>query len=178
MGIANQLLFLRCLTFLLFAAINIDGLVTKILHPRTHNNPLYLSRASRKIKALQELANVNNQQSNNLNISLSSNDDDVPPLIDFGNFWRKTTANFTVCDEPADRGPDFKSKGSKGSKYWDMGTYVVRTSNHWSGQHGVGRIVDCTWTIDIVVHDKKQFVTGRCEFKDFRRGSLNHHKKK
>jgi hypothetical protein len=91
--------------------------------------------------------------------------------IDFSNFWRKTRANFTACETPS-RSPNFKSKGSGGSKYWDMGDHVIRHSNHWSGQHGIGRIVDCEWTID-VEHTKRSFVTGMCRYQDFVRGGKN-----
>lgn len=100
-----------------------------------------------------------------------------PCLVDFGNFWRKTRANFTFCEAPLDRQPDFKSKGSKGSKYWDNGDHIVRYSNHWSGQHGVGRIVDCEWEIDMP-HEKKAFIAGKCKYVDFQKGKLNEREKK
>jgi hypothetical protein len=91
--------------------------------------------------------------------------------IDFSNFWRKTRANYTACETPSRR-PDFKSRGSGGSKYWDMGDHVIRHSNHWTGQHGVGRIVDCEWSINIE-YTKRSFVTGMCHYQDFVRGGKN-----
>jgi hypothetical protein len=107
-----------------------------------------------------------------------NNDDDDFCLVDFANFWRKTQANFTTYEDGApDRSPDFKSKGSKGSKYWDMGDYVIRYSNHWSGQHGIGRIVDCEWTIDSE-HQKKEYSTGMCKYIDFRKGKMTANEKK
>lgn len=89
----------------------------------------------------------------------------TPPdcLVDFGNFWRKTHANFTACDRPLDP-PTFTSKS--GSVYWDLGHSVVRYSNHWTGQHGITKIVDCYWTLD-AEHDRKEFVCGRCQYIDF-----------
>ena len=89
--------------------------------------------------------------------------------FDFDNFWIKTSANYTACPTP-DRTPDFKSKGRKGSRYWKFDEYVVRESNHWTGQHGIGQINRCWWTIN-VTHAKGEFVTGMCRFQDFTRGN-------
>lgn len=111
---------------------------------------------------------------------VKSTDDDYC-LVDFGNFWSKTQANFTALsdddEQVPDRAPDFKSKGSKGSKYWDMGDYVIRYSDHWSGQHGIGRIVDCEWTIDIT-YEKKTFSTAKCKYTDFRKGKVTANEKR
>jgi hypothetical protein len=84
-------------------------------------------------------------------------------LVDFGNFWRKTHANFTACERPSHE-PSFTSKS--GSAYWDFGDEVIRYSNHWTGQHGVSKIVDCYWTIN-VEHEKKEFICGKCQYIDF-----------
>lgn len=136
--------------------------------------PIALRRPSiqlcmgRSLGALQELIDEGGHK--------STDSHDAPCLVDFGNFWRKTRANYTACEKP-DRHPDFKSKGSGGSKYWDMGDYVIRYSNHWSGQHGIGRIVDCEWAID-VNHDKKEYVTGMCRYEDFIKGKLSSEEKK
>jgi len=94
---------------------------------------------------------------------LLTNADNRTCLVDFGNFWRKTHANFTACERPTHK-PTFVSKS--GSSYWDLGHEVVRFSNHWTGQHGINKIVDCYWTID-VEHEKRQFVCGRCQYIDF-----------
>lgn len=158
----KQFFLLHCIIFILRTTTT-NGLLTKMRHIRTCDY-LHLSRS---FQALHELTDGDHES--------TSSQSQIVSMIDFGNFWRKTAANFTLCDEP-DRTPDFKSKGSRGSKYWDMDTHVVRKSDHWSGQHGIGRIVDCTWTID-VVHNKKEFVTGMCKYKDFRRGSLNRKEK-
>uniref|UniRef100_A0A7S1V4Z1 Uncharacterized protein n=1 Tax=Grammatophora oceanica TaxID=210454 RepID=A0A7S1V4Z1_9STRA len=111
---------------------------------------------------------------------LALNDDEIAAIVDtstdgenaslnrtigFHNFWSKTEANFTICEKP-ERPHDFKSKGSRGSSYWHCGDYVIRCSNHWSGQHGIGAIQDCYWTLDSR-HAKREFVTGRCYYKDF-----------
>jgi hypothetical protein len=85
--------------------------------------------------------------------------------VSFGNFWRKTEANFTTCERP-DGHPSFISKS--GSAYWDGEDYVVRFSNHWTGQNGINRIVDCYWTIDMKQDEKKQFLCGKCHYTDFR----------
>mmetsp|Transcript_13824 Transcript_13824/g.22903 ORF Transcript_13824/g.22903 Transcript_13824/m.22903 type:complete len:180 (+) Transcript_13824:102-641(+) len=126
--------------------------------------------------ALREL--VTEQQAEKVGTNVTADSDDDFCLVDFGNFWRKTQANFTSCDDGVpDRSPDFKSKGSKGSKYWDMGDHVIRYSNHWSGQHGIGRIVDCEWTIDST-HIKKAYSTGMCKYIDFRKGKVTANEKR
>ena len=115
------------------------------LRPRSQ---LWLGR---NLGALYELVDENELPLVATNLADTNHTDDFTDdrcLVDFGNFWRKTRANFTTCELP-DRSPDFKSKGSGGSKYWDMGDHVVRHANHWSGQHGIGRIVDCEWTLDM-----------------------------
>ena len=96
------------------------------------------------------------------NLTMSSHENHTG-LVDFGNFWRKTQANFTSCERPS-HDPLFVSKS--GSAYWDLGNEVVRLSNHWTGQNGISKIVDCYWTIDIE-HDNKEFVCGRCQYVDF-----------
>lgn len=96
-------------------------------------------------------------------LDIQTSPDNRTCLVDFGNFWRKTHANFTACERPT-HSPSFTSKS--GSSYWDLGDSVVRFSNHWAGQHGISKIVDCYWTIDIE-HDKKEFVCGRCQYVDF-----------
>lgn len=83
--------------------------------------------------------------------------------VNFNNFWMATTANFTVCDEP-DRPHDFESRS--GSKYWNGGDRVIRKSDHWSGQHGCYRIVDCMWYIN-QEHAFEETLTGECDFSDF-----------
>ena len=83
--------------------------------------------------------------------------------IDFTNFWRSTVAKFTACETP-DREPDYRSKS--GSAYWDDGDAVIRSSDHWSGQHGITRIVDCHWTID-QPFPRDQAVSARCMYDDF-----------
>jgi len=44
-------------------------------------------------------------------------------LVDFGNFWRKTHANFTACERPLHE-PSFTSKS--GSAYWDFGALGMK----------------------------------------------------
>lgn len=99
----------------------------------------------------------------NLTTVTTSADHRTSCLVDFGNFWRKTHANFTACEPPSES-PTFTSKS--GSAYWDLGNEVVRYSNHWTGQNGISKIVDCYWTID-TDHSKKEFVCGRCQYVDF-----------
>ena len=84
--------------------------------------------------------------------------------VGFSNFWRQTEANFTICSRP-DRHPSFISKS--GSAYWDFEDHVVRFSNHWTGQNGINRIVDCYWSIDMKQDEKKQFLCGKCRYADF-----------
>jgi hypothetical protein len=83
--------------------------------------------------------------------------------ITFDNFWISTVANFTVCEAP-DRPPDFESQS--GSIYWCEGEAVVRQSDHWSGQLGCYKIVDCLWFIDEQV-EFEEVLTGRCAYSDF-----------
>mmetsp|Transcript_6341 Transcript_6341/g.9336 ORF Transcript_6341/g.9336 Transcript_6341/m.9336 type:complete len:169 (+) Transcript_6341:30-536(+) len=91
---------------------------------------------------------------------------DETAKIDFTNFWRRSIANFTICEKPLDK-PDFESYG--GSLYWDMGDYVCRYSDHWTGQHGVYYIKECLWRLD---HGFEQpipniCVAARCNYSDF-----------
>lgn len=98
----------------------------------------------------------------------------VQSNIDFGNFWRNTKADFTMCDTP-DQEPNYTSKS--GSMYWDQGDAVVRSSDHWTGQHGVSKIVDCHWTLDQEIL-KYQTVTAKCTYEDFRKQKSHKDKKK
>jgi hypothetical protein len=83
--------------------------------------------------------------------------------VNFNNFWMTTRANFTVCVTPQ-RPPDFTSRG--GSRYWDEGDHVIRQADHWSGQQGCDRIVDCFWYID-QKHDFEELLTGNCAYTNF-----------
>lgn len=60
--------------------------------------------------------------------------------IGWGNFHDGTRASFTRWSRPF-REPDFVSYS--GSEYWDIGSGVVRCSNHW----GYG-IKSCDWLLD------------------------------
>lgn len=99
-----------------------------------------------------------------------------PLEYNFSNFWIATNANFTAYNNTADEDdimwsishhqqePDFISRS--GSVYWDTGDAVIRQANHWTGQHDVYKIVDCSWTLD-VPHTKGENATGVCYYKDF-----------
>lgn len=65
--------------------------------------------------------------------------------ISFQNFHKGTRASFTPCAVP-DREPDFVSPGR--SVYWDLGTAVIRASDHWSEQNGCREIGGCYWTYE------------------------------
>lgn len=65
--------------------------------------------------------------------------------ISFETFHTRTRALFRPCDPPP-REPDFISTGR--SVYWDIGTGVVRASDHWSGQNGCGEIGGCVWAYE------------------------------
>jgi hypothetical protein len=87
----------------------------------------------------------------------------VKVKMSFDNFWRCTQATFTACPRP-ERDPDYRSRSN--SSYWDIGIGVVRASDHWTGQLGVTRIVDCYWSIDQdqVIKDE---IVGMCLYDDF-----------
>jgi hypothetical protein len=161
-------------SFLLFVvfALVVEGFAPILQGLKSTKPSRGIPLLSRSLGPLQEYQLV---QEGYESISLE-NATTIDCLVDFGNFWRKTQANFTAC-EPPERPPDFKSKGAGGSRYWDMGDHVVRHSNHWSGQHGVGRIVDCEWAIDIS-HGKKEYVTGKCHYTSFRKGKLTDKEKR
>lgn len=85
--------------------------------------------------------------------------------IDFRNFWLRSIANFTVCERP-DRDPDHESWS--GSIYWDMGDHVVRYSDHWTGQFGVGAIRECKWYLaDFDRPVENLDVAAKCDYSDF-----------
>jgi hypothetical protein len=84
--------------------------------------------------------------------------------IDFRNFWLRSIGNFTVC-EPPERYPDHES--CSGSLYWDEGDHIVRLSDHWTGQFGVGPIKECRWYLT----DSERIlpnvnVVARCNYED------------
>jgi hypothetical protein len=112
----------------------------------------------------------------NNNSSSSSNETTSLYPIGFMNFWQKTQANYTICEKP-DRPADFTSRGRcRASKYWDYGHYVVRYSDHWSGQHGVGHVRDCFWTIDVLQQSNRHYIAGMCYYKDFNNTLLSRRK--
>ena len=80
------------------------------------------------------------------------------------NFYKKTGAEYMGC-HPPERPPDFTSPS--GSIYWDEGDHVRRQSNHWSGQHGVYKLKDCVWTINITQEIKREVLTGMCPYDEF-----------
>jgi len=160
MATANLLLL-----FLVLFPLSAGGLMSP-----TFVRPMTQLSMGRSLGALQELVDEQPRSTGNTTSA------DEFCLVDFGNFWRKTRANYTACDAP-DRKPDFKSKGSGGSTYWDMGDYVIRYSNHWTGQNGIGRIVDCEWEIDII-HIKKEYATGMCRYVDFTKGKFSAQEKR
>ena len=85
--------------------------------------------------------------------------------ITFSNFWIATDANWTLCEAPNEAiSPNFTSKS--GSSYYDLGHGIVRTSDHWTGQHGVYRIVDCQWRLN-QEHIKGQNVSAYCSYEGF-----------
>jgi hypothetical protein len=84
--------------------------------------------------------------------------------IDFRNFWLRSIGNFTVC-EPPERYPDHESWS--GSLYWDEGDHVVRLSDHWTGQFGVGPIKECRWyLVDSERTLPNVNVVARCSYED------------
>ena len=89
----------------------------------------------------------------------------VDAKIDFSNFWLRSVANFTSCERPT-REPDFVSWS--GSLYWNQGDHVVRLSDHWTGQFGVGPIRECQWYL---LHDWRLLpnveVVAQCNYCDF-----------
>lgn len=84
--------------------------------------------------------------------------------VTFANFWRSTEAHFEACNGVPDREPDFQSKS--GSRYWDEGSSVIRLSDHWSGQQGITKIVDCRWTIDKQLKNREP-VSAQCMYDNF-----------
>ena len=85
--------------------------------------------------------------------------------IDFTNFWRRSIANFTLCEKP-EGDPDFESYG--GSIYWDQGDHVCRYSDHWTGQHGVTFIKECKWYLeDFEQPIPNMCVAAKCNYDDF-----------
>ena len=89
----------------------------------------------------------------------------IDARIDFRNFWLRSIANFTVCERPT-RTPDYESWS--GSLYWDEGDHVVRLSDHWTGQFGVGSIRECKWYLTEDRPLPNMDVTARCDYDEFR----------
>jgi hypothetical protein len=99
-------------------------------------------------------------------------------IVDFRNFWIRSIANFTICERPQ-RDPDHVS--FSGSLYWDEGDYVVRYSDHWSGEFGVTYIRKCRWYLSDYQRPMKNLdVAARCDYKNFgviRKESMKKRKK-
>lgn len=89
----------------------------------------------------------------------------VDAKIDFSNFWLRSIANFTLCERPT-REPDYISWS--GSIYWNQGDHLVRLSDHWTGQFGVGPIRECKWYL---LQDQRQLpnieVVAKCDYSEF-----------
>jgi hypothetical protein len=79
------------------------------------------------------------------------------------------------CKPPKNRQPDFTSPS--GSKYYygtnKRGEYVIRVSNHWSGDNhgyrwGVRNIASCYWPLrDNSSKEEREERAGKAYFKDF-----------
>lgn len=85
--------------------------------------------------------------------------------VSFETFHTRTRALFRPCDPPP-REPDFISPGR--SVYWDIGTGVVRASDHWSDQNGCGEIGGCVWAFKGFCRPDTWEI-GFCPYWDFRR---------
>jgi hypothetical protein len=79
-------------------------------------------------------------------------------------FGVASIASFSACSKP-NRPPDFVSPTS--SEYWDEGDCLVRHSDHWSGQHGIAFIKESTWTIHGQPDETNEFLTGKCDYREF-----------
>lgn len=77
-------------------------------------------------------------------------------MENFSTFYRRTSAIFYPCATP-DRKPDFIS--ASGSKYWDEGHGVIRSSDHW------GDIADCDWWVN--EDTSEESYTGYCPYTGF-----------
>lgn len=78
------------------------------------------------------------------------------------NFWTKTTANFTKCENPKDVKPFAVSP--KGSKYYllknETGFSIVRYADHWGAIDG-----GCYWLLEGDTRDGWEY--GECKLSDF-----------
>lgn len=80
-------------------------------------------------------------------------------MYNFETFHNATFACFRSCAAP-DRAPDFVSPS--GSVYWDLGSGVVRRSDHW-----MYNIKSCSWLLDGACVKTFKPVTGYCAYSDF-----------
>jgi hypothetical protein len=88
----------------------------------------------------------------------------VDAKIDFTNFWLRSIANFTACERPT-RDPDYVSWS--GSLYWNQGDHLVRLSDHWTGQFGVGPIRECRWYLQQERKLPNVNVVAKCDYCKF-----------
>ena len=86
-------------------------------------------------------------------------------MIDFKTFHEMTRAEFRP-EDPPHREPDFVS--ASGSVYWDAGTGVYRSSDHWAGLNGCKNQASCVWSILDAVRPGV-WLTGYCDYEDFTR---------
>ena len=70
--------------------------------------------------------------------------DRMKARYDFTSFHHRTIAEFRPAEVP-DREPDFVSPA--GSVYWDAGTGVFRSSDHWAGMNGCTGQAGCVWSL-------------------------------
>jgi len=80
-------------------------------------------------------------------------------IIDKGNFYLKTTANWSSIQiQYIGRPADFVS--ASGSQYWFLPNGVFRLSDHWGGD-----IASCSWYLDGKHSD--QLALAHCKWEDF-----------
>lgn len=82
----------------------------------------------------------------------------------FENFHISTWARFTPCPTPG-REPDYISPSR--SCYWDEGSGVIRSSDHWAGHNGCSEIASCIWSLDGDELEPGIFGTGFCRYDSF-----------
>lgn len=87
-------------------------------------------------------------------------------MTDFSDFHQNTMAVFTP-QTPPEREPDFISPA--GSVYWDLGSGVLRASDHWAGHLGCTGQASCIWRIRADEPDFGTYLSGYCAYEAFHR---------
>ena len=111
-----------------------------------------------------KLADGSNTTFDNTTADIRYENGGILPKITFDNFYENTSANFELVSGPTNwpvKNPTYIS--DHGSKYWHIGNYVYRLSDHWGEFDG-----GCTWLIEGYPYNAVEPIMGRANLSEFK----------